>query len=201
MLRAAVVCSNPWNLDAGSLALQRTWLGREIYSKTMGTSMKKLIELHYDELSKNPKLDFVKIRQVKYLHEFDREVQGPTWGYPTEGAYYRDASSVDSLLAARIPILAINAKDDPIAVDEALPYLEVKQTPYAVLCSTARGGHLSWFEIGGTRWHARPAVNFLNKMAFEIDLDAPGNVTANGSAGRESTGDTRFSPMRRKWVP
>jgi len=45
-LKAAVVCSNPWNLDAGSLALQRTWLGMEVYSKTMGTSMKKLFETY-----------------------------------------------------------------------------------------------------------------------------------------------------------
>jgi predicted alpha/beta-fold hydrolase len=103
LLRAAVVCSSPWNLDAGNLALQRTWLGREVYSKTMGTNMKKLIELHYDEVSKGSKL------------EFDREVQGPTWGYPTEGAYYRDASSVDSLLGVRIPLFAINAKDDPVS--------------------------------------------------------------------------------------
>ncbi len=44
MLAAAVVCSNPWNLEASNLALQRTWLGSEVYSKTMGTSMKKLFE-------------------------------------------------------------------------------------------------------------------------------------------------------------
>ena len=44
MLDAAVVCSNPWNLEAGNLALQRTWLGSEIYSKTMGASMKQLFE-------------------------------------------------------------------------------------------------------------------------------------------------------------
>ena len=37
-----------------------------------------------------------------------------TWGYPTEGAYYRDASSVDSLLAVRIPLFAIHAEDDPV---------------------------------------------------------------------------------------
>jgi len=80
----------------------------------MGTNMKKLIELHFEEASKNLKLNFERIRKVKYLHEFDREVQGPTWGYPTEGAYYRDASSVDSLLAVRIPLFAINAKDDPV---------------------------------------------------------------------------------------
>lgn len=43
-----------------------------------------------------------------------REIQCPTWGYPTVGAYYRDASSSDSLLAVRIPLFAINAEDDPV---------------------------------------------------------------------------------------
>lgn len=116
VLKAAVVCSNPWNLDAGSLALQRTWVGREIYSKTMGNNMKKLIELHHDQVIKNPYIDFEKIRNITYLHEFDRQIQGPAWGYPTEGAYYRDASSTDSLLAVRIPLFAINAEDDPVSL-------------------------------------------------------------------------------------
>lgn len=98
------------------MVLQRTWLRRDVYSKIMGTNMKKLIEIHAQQVTKNPKLDLERIRKVKYLHEFDREVQGPIWGYPTEGAYYRDASSVDALLAARIPLFAINAVDDPVSV-------------------------------------------------------------------------------------
>ncbi len=77
--------------------------------------MKTLFELHAEEISKNTKLDIENIRKVRYLYEFDREVQGPTWGYPTVGAYYRDASSVDALLAARIPVFAINATDDPVS--------------------------------------------------------------------------------------
>ena len=85
LFKAAVVISNPWNLDTASVALQSTWLGREVYSKTMGSNMKRMLENHYDEVSKNTKLDFEKIRKVRYLHEFDREVQGPTWGYPSEG--------------------------------------------------------------------------------------------------------------------
>ena len=44
LLEAAVVISNPWNLEVGSIALQRTWLGLEIYSRTMGTSMRNLFE-------------------------------------------------------------------------------------------------------------------------------------------------------------
>ena len=70
---------------------------------------------HVAEIAKNPRVDVDKVRQVKYLHEFDRVLQGPTWGYPTEGAYYRDASSSDSLLAVRIPLFAINAEDDPVS--------------------------------------------------------------------------------------
>jgi predicted alpha/beta-fold hydrolase len=114
-LKAAVVCSNPWNLDVSNMILQQTWVGLNVYSKVMGTNMKKLIELHTDQVTKNPRINMERIRKVKYLHEFDREVQAPTWGYPTEGAYYRDASSVDSLLAVRIPLFAINAKDDPVS--------------------------------------------------------------------------------------
>jgi uncharacterized protein len=46
MFRSAVVCSNPFNLDASSLALQRSWLGLSVYSKAMGTNMKKLFETY-----------------------------------------------------------------------------------------------------------------------------------------------------------
>lgn len=43
-LKAAVLCASPWNLDVSSVQLQSTWLGLEVYSKTMGSSMKKLFE-------------------------------------------------------------------------------------------------------------------------------------------------------------
>jgi predicted alpha/beta-fold hydrolase len=77
-------------------------------------------------------------------------------------------------LAIRIPFLAISALDDPvnttstqnlaygwltclqIAVYDAIPFQEFAQNPYTVLVTTSLGGHLSWFEIGGGRWHARP---------------------------------------------
>lgn len=122
----------------------------------MGTSMRKLFETHREVITANTSLSTDKIRSVKYLHEFDREVQCATWGYPTETAYYRDASSADSVFAIRIPTFCLHATDDPIACDEAVPYEEIKQNPFVVLCATSGGGHLSWFELGGGRWHAKP---------------------------------------------
>ena len=100
---------------AGNLALQRTWFNRNVYSAAMGKNMRELFDRHVDQISQNPKIDVELVRKMKYLHEFDRYVQGPTWGYPTEGAYYRDAASVDSVMAIRIPFLAIHAEDDPVS--------------------------------------------------------------------------------------
>ncbi|KAJ5338866.1 AB-hydrolase YheT [Penicillium brevicompactum] len=175
-LKGAVICASPWNLTVSNVKLQDTWIGKNIYSKAMGTSMKKLFEQHVDQVSKNPRIDVDAIRSINYLHEFDRALQCPTWGYPTEGAYYRDATSTDSMLAIRIPFLSIQAEDDPIACREALPYHEMTQTPYGVMLTTSWGGHLGWFEYGGARWFVKPVTSFLNKMAREIDTTIPGVV-------------------------
>jgi uncharacterized protein len=129
-MQAAVVFSAVWNNEVASKGLQRGWWNREVYNRALGTNMKKLFEKHVDQISKNPRIDLDKVRGSKYLFEFDRYVQGPTWGYPTEGAYYRDASSIDASMGIRIPLLAIHAEDDPVVCDEVLPIEEVQVTPY-----------------------------------------------------------------------
>ncbi|KAK5137031.1 hypothetical protein LTR08_001040 [Meristemomyces frigidus] len=199
LLNAAVIVSNPWRLEISSALLLHTWVGREVYSKAMGTSMRALFQTHRDEVVVNKNISEERIMAAKYLHDFDREYQCATWGYPTEGAYYRDASSADSVLAVRIPTLVLHAKDDPIAFDEAVPYHEIRQNPWVVLCTTSGGGHLSWFELGGGRWHAKPATGFLNAMAREVDfekVEAP-ELKTYGPAGGHKT-PFAFEPMRRK---
>ena len=118
--------------------------------------MRKLAANHKEELIKYTNVDYDSLTKLTYLHEFDRAYQCPTWGYPTEDAYYRDASSNDSLLAVRIPLLCLNAEDDPIASKWGLPRPEAAQNPYTVLCTTSLGGHIGWYELGGGRWHAKP---------------------------------------------
>jgi predicted alpha/beta-fold hydrolase len=60
-----------------------------------------------------------------------RAVQAPSWGYPTETAYYRDAQSADAVVAIRIPFLAINAEDDPVCFpfDSVTQYGPADPTP------------------------------------------------------------------------
>ncbi|KAM0254351.1 hypothetical protein ACHAQJ_006883 [Trichoderma viride] len=158
--------------------------------------MKALIERHKKEIKQHTNLDLVSISNTTYLNEFDREIQCPTWGYPTESAYYRDASSSDAVLSIKIPFLAISALDDPIAVKEAIPFEEFRQNPNTVLLTTSLGGHLCWFETGGSRWHPRPVCNFLNHIAFKVDLD---NLTPMEYPPRvKAFAGSDYDPMRRK---
>ncbi|KAL7625400.1 hypothetical protein AAE478_004619 [Parahypoxylon ruwenzoriense] len=197
-LKAAVVVANPWALHISSKMLQTTFIGHHVYQRALGNSMRALAMRHKEELEKYTDIDTAHLFSLKYLYEFDRAYQCPTWGYPTEEAYYRDASSSDSLLAVRIPLLAINAVDDPIASCLSLPYAEAATNPYTVLCTTSLGGHLGWFEIGGGRWHGKPVCNFLNHMAFEVDLNSI-DYEAKGAriSGNPKVG-TEFDPIRRK---
>ncbi|KAI0525695.1 Alpha/Beta hydrolase protein [Xylaria bambusicola] len=197
LFKAAVVISSPWNLEIGNKALKSTWIGHEIYLKTLGTSLRTLVENNKEEIQKYTDLDLSVLANVNYLYEFDRAYQCPAWGYPTEDAYYRDASSVDSLLAVRIPLLALNASDDPIAVNIGLPYNEATKNPYTVLCTTSLGGHLGWFELFGGRWHGKPVYNFLNHMAFEIDHSSI-DTRASDVAYSTSVSTSEYSPLRRK---
>ncbi|KAL2760778.1 hypothetical protein ACRALDRAFT_2039341 [Sodiomyces alcalophilus JCM 7366] len=195
LLKAAVVCSTPFNLEAACKSLKRTFLGNEVYQRVMGTSMKQLVLGHKDSLSKYTQLNFNRIENVTYLYEFDREVQCPTWGYPTEDAYYRDASSCDALVGIRIPFLALNSEDDPIVPKETIPYDEFKRNPYTILCTTSLGGHLCWFELGGSRWHSKSVPNFLNYMAFEVDLDS---INPKDESVPGLWKESRFDPVKRK---
>lgn len=106
-----------------------------------------------------------------------------------------------------------------IAVKEALPLQEFAQNPFAVLCTTSIGGHLSWFESGGGRWFAKPVrhaelakqmsllidgskvARFLNLMARDIEsVTFPQASEQAGSTVNTLSDDEGllFEAMRRK---
>lgn len=80
LLKAAVVVSNMFNLDVSNVALQRTWFKKEVYSRVMGANVRRLVENHKEAIATNPNIDLDRLRATTYLHEFDREIQLPSWG-------------------------------------------------------------------------------------------------------------------------
>ncbi|VUC26870.1 unnamed protein product [Clonostachys rosea] len=174
LLSGAVVCSNPYNLELSNTLLSNQYLGKN-YLNIVKDALVAYVKKHRKILEEH--LDIEAITKVKTMEEFDRLVECQIWGYPTESAYYRDASSSDSVLAIRIPFLAIHALDDPVAPKEAVPWQEFKQNPNTVLLTTSMGGHISWYESGGGRWFPKAIAGFLNHLAFQTEPESLGAVS------------------------
>ncbi|KAJ5056312.1 alpha/beta hydrolase fold family protein [Bipolaris maydis] len=193
-IRAAVVCSNPLNLEVVVNALRRSWMGLNIYSNALGNGMKQTFQQQVIKLTI--------ARDVRKITKLINKsvVQLPMWGYPTTGTYYRDASSVDAVLAVKVPLFALNAEDDPISHYEALPFEEFCINPYTVLCTTSSGGHLGWYESEDQRWFTKPVcvVTFLEALHREIDWSKDTKLAPNVSLATQSF---EYNPIRRKIQP
>ena len=119
------------------------------------------------------------------------------------------------LVASRMALFLAHCLQ--ISHHTALPWEEIRQNPYTVMLTTVTGGHLSWFEVGGTRWFAKPvgfqastlkalandskAANFLMKMAEgRAEVIKPSLPVAREYSDRLSLVDRPFqySVMRRK---
>lgn len=88
--------------------------------------------------------------------------------------YYRWASCYNYVSNIRVPLLAVNALDDPMS--PVLPVPIPEQAGYAILAITTRGGgHLGWFEGGRgggwwkvERWVNDPIIEWIRATAEEL---------------------------------
>ena len=100
----------------------------------------------------------------------------PPFPFPSAKDYYIWASSHKSLGKTQVPLLAVNAADDPIV--RHLP-LDVGSNTHVALAVTANGGHLGWFESGESwgqvrRWITRPVVEWLKVMGeYYVPTNTP----------------------------
>ena len=110
--------------------------------------------------------------------------------------FYKWGSCTSDLLGVRVPLLCINADDDPI-VNE-IPDDEVRRNDggWAALVVTKGGGHLGWFEKDGKRrWIMKPTVQWLAAINEEVvwgcvpgALEAPLEKVVTRTSASSDTG-------------
>ncbi|KAG1073076.1 hypothetical protein G6F42_025848 [Rhizopus arrhizus] len=144
-------------------------------------------------------IDIDEVLAAKTIREYDNACTKKMSNYTTVNNYYRDGSCARVIEHVRIPLLCINALDDPIALAQCIPVDEIKVNPYIVLAATKYGGHLGWFEHSyrPSRWVDKPVSEFVvamfqasdaRKEATKLDPDV---VVRSAKAIRK----VRFPPL------
>ena len=58
--------------------------------------------------------------QSTTIREFDDRFTAPMFGYPTWEDYYKDACVHDKVHSLEVPVLCLNAADDPISPKDGM---------------------------------------------------------------------------------
>ncbi|KAI9982431.1 hypothetical protein PInf_008374 [Phytophthora infestans] len=173
-LTGAVSVGNPFNLIKVSESLSGTYFNRLMYDQALNRSMKTLFFETSNAAEKfegYPGLDLEAVRASRTVREFDDTLTSVLFNYKNADHFYEDASSDKKLRAVKVPLLCINAEDDPISVRTALPSRAlVESSPNVILCTTKSGGHLAYYESslheknGPTMWTAKPIAEFAEAV-------------------------------------
>ena len=89
--------------------------------------------------------------RAKTIRDFDDAITRISFGWPSVDQYYAQSSSSLSVPHVEIPLLVIQAEDDPIAPKNAIPFKQLDENPNCMLILTPTGGHLGWCTSPGVR--------------------------------------------------
>lgn len=120
-------------------------LKHKIYNKKFVGKLKSKLKLKaafFREYASIP------LGQIKSFGDFHRHYSLPFHHYTTIDDFYYQSSSKPNYNSIKVPVLMINALNDPILGNKCYPYKEAQENPNLFLETPKNGGHLG-FTIRG----------------------------------------------------
>jgi len=159
-LKKAVTFSVPMDLhtSCNKISQPSNW----VYSQRFVKSLKEKIIRKSKTIHA---LDTSGLDKIKTLREFDDYFTGPIHGYKDALDYYHHCSAIRFVTDIKIPVLIINAANDPFLSPECYPHDLLKGHSYVSFESPQRGGHVGFAQINknGLYWSEQRAIDFLNR--------------------------------------
>ncbi|WIA42853.1 hypothetical protein OEZ86_008779 [Tetradesmus obliquus] len=150
-IAAALSLGNPFDLVVSNQHINKGF--NRIYNASLTASMRRIVAKHSAVWRnwRGPAGAALPdaIKRVKSIREFDEAITVHSFGWPDVDAYYAGSSSSTRIPGVTIPLLCIQAADDPIAPAAAIPYTALAANPNCVLVVTPTGGHLGWAAAPG----------------------------------------------------
>ncbi|CAI0439468.1 unnamed protein product, partial [Linum tenue] len=159
----AVAVCNPWDLAIGDRFITRRFV-QKLYDKALAFGLVGYAKLHQTILSRL--IDWDGLKKSRSVRDFDYYATCILAKFETVDTYYRRSSSVNFVGNVAVPLLCINALDDPVCTRESIPWDECRMNPNIVLAATQHGGHLAYFEgiSASTMWWVRAVSEFLEVL-------------------------------------
>ncbi|KAF8743410.1 LNS2 protein, partial [Rhizoctonia solani] len=185
-LCAGVCLANVWDFAAGIEHMENgNFMQRYVYNNALGSAQQALYRsasYALQGVSNRWRLPEVFGASFCGMRWIDDRVASQMAGCKDAKDYYERNSSSQFLSGVKVPLLGLNACDDPIA-SKTIPYKAASSSEYFVLATTEGGGHLGWFtqENGKLkRWYTRPVVEFLTAIAVnQSTMSTPTAVVSN----------------------
>lgn len=95
---------------------------------------------------------------LRTLWAIDDRITAPSFGFGDAANYYKTQSAIGYLSGIRVPVLLIQAKDDPFVPFDAFESEALRGSPWIRLLATEHGGHLGFIGRKGSRLWADDAV-------------------------------------------
>ena len=147
----AAAVSVPCDLASASRALDssKNIVYRKRFLKKLGNTLERKKKMHPGEI------DLSGYGKIKTLKEYDDRYTSVLHGFSYSDDYYKKASSKPYLRDIRVPVLIINALDDPFLGKECYPDENAKsESDYIDWTVTKFGGHVGFSRTGnGPFWH------------------------------------------------
>lgn len=170
-IQAAVSLCNPFTLPISDKNFSQGF--NKIYDWNLARSLRNIYRSHmhlFEGLGGKYNLQLA--GNAKTIRDFDDAITRVSFDWPSVDAYYEGSSSSLSIPHVKIPLLCIQAANDPIAPDAAVPYDEIQKNSNCALVVTPTGGHLGWMSgkdgAYGAPWTDDVVVEFLTAMMAEL---------------------------------
>ncbi|XP_064195344.1 phospholipase ABHD3-like isoform X4 [Anguilla rostrata] len=142
-LLAGLTMSVSWDTMESCASLEKP-INRLLFNRHLTGNLCRAISRHRKMLE--TVVDVEHVLKAQTIREFDERYTSVMFGYKSWQDYYQDASPGYKLAQTAVPVLCLNAADDPFSPKHALPVALAQRLPNVALLVTAHGGHIGFLE-------------------------------------------------------